>query len=163
MTKKSVPKFVVCLPFLVLVGLMTGCSSTPVAWNVKIHKPATIEVDLVGVKEREKPLLDAYSIDKYWSPDDPVRKDADKLSSDAKPTEDWLITRKDPKWKSWLNRGVGGVFIIANLPGNFDSGPDPRREYLPLTKGHWDAKKRTLEIEVQSSRILILTPEKPMK
>lgn len=149
------------LPLLVVVVLAAGCSSTPRAWTVKIKKPVTIEVDLVGVKDREKPQLESYAIDKYWSPDDPVRKDADKLASDVTTNEVWTVTRKDPKWDLWLNRGVTGLFIIANLPGSFEGSPDPRREYLPLAKKHWDAKKRTLEIEVQNSRILILTPEKP--
>jgi hypothetical protein len=59
-----------------------------------------------------------------------------------------------------MARRVEGVFIIANLPGRFEGGVDPRREYLPLDKRHWEAEKWTLEIEVQTSRIRILTPEK---
>jgi len=142
---------------------MVGCRSTPVAWNINIRKPPTIEVDLVAVKEREKPQLETYSIDKYWAPNDVLRQDADKVSADSSGSETWIITRKDEKWKSWLGRGASGLFIIANLPGSFEGSPDPRREYLPLTKDHWDAKKRTLEIEVQNSRIIVLTPEKPLK
>lgn len=157
----SVRKLGGWLPLLVLASMLVGCSSTPRAWNIKIKKSPAIEVDLVGVKEREKPQLEAYSIDKYWSPDDLVRKDADKLCSEVGTNEVWVVSRKDPKWNTWLNRGVSGLYIIANLPGSFEGSPDPRREYLPLTKSHWDAKKRTLEVEIQSSRIVILTPEKP--
>lgn len=149
------------LLLLAVAALAVGCSSTPRAWNIRIKKSPAIEVDLVGVKDREKPQLDAYSIDKYWSPDDLVRKDADKLCSEVSTNEVWVISRKDKHWDTWLNRGVSGLYIIANLPGSFEGSPDPRREYLPLAKKHWDAKKRTLEIEIQSSRIVILTPEQP--
>ena len=144
--------------------LFVGCGTTepkPVAWNITITKPAPIEVDLVAVTAREKPRFESYSLDKYWSPNDEERKSADKLTSE--PTETWIITKKDPKWKSWMGRRVVGLFIVANLPGNFEGGADPRREYLPLDKNHWDAKKSTLEIEVKENRILIRTPEKAVQ
>ena len=147
---------------LAVTVLVAGCGSSqpsPVAWNINIKKPAPIEVDLVAVTAREKPRFEAYALDKYWSPNDEERKGADKLTSE--PVDTWTITRKDPKWKAWLGRRVVGLYVIANLPGNFEGGADPRREYLPLDKGHWDPEeRRTLNIEVKENRILILTPEK---
>jgi len=149
------------LQLLAVSLLVAGCASSqpdPLAWNINVLKPAPIEVDLVAVTAREKSRFEAYSLDEYWSPSDPERKSADKLSSEL--TEKWVITKKDPKWKAWLGRRVVGLFVVANLPGNFGGGPDPRREYLPLDKKHWDAQKQTLDIEVKENRILILTPEK---
>lgn len=149
------------LQLLSVTLLVAGCGTSqpkPVAWNISVTKPAPIEVDLVAVTAREKSRFEGYALDKYWSPNDEERKSADKVTS--QPTESWTITKKDPKWKSWLGRRVVGLFVIANLPGNFEGGADPRREYLPLDKNHWDAKKQTLEIEVKENRILILTPEK---
>lgn len=135
-----------------------GCSSTkPVAWNIVITKPAPIEVDLVAVTAREKPRFETYPLDKYWSPNDDERKTADKITSE--PTDTWKVSKKDKKWEPWLNRRVIGLFVIANLPGNFDASPDPRREYLPIDKKHWDAQDQTLEIEVKENRIIIRTPE----
>lgn len=141
--------------------LIAGCGTSqpkPVAWNITITKPAPIEVDLVAVTAREKPRYESYPLDKYWSPSDEERKSADKLTSP--PTDTWTISKKDPKWKVWMSRRVIGLYVIANLPGNFESGADPRREYLPLDKHHWEARKQTLEIEVKENRILIRTPEK---
>lgn len=156
---------IVLLPALLstLVFGVVGCGTTkqkPVAWTIKITKPAGIEVDIVGVTTREKPRLEAYSVDKYWSPGDLERKNATKLTSPPQaPT--WQIDRKDPTWKEWLGRSVTGFFVIANLPGSFEGAADARREFLTLDKNHWDAKKNTLEIEVQENRIRVITPETP--
>jgi len=170
---QTLPKMLCVLFQLVGVSLLvTGCgtaSPKPVAWTIKITKPAAIEVDLVGVTEREKPRLAAYSIDKYWSPGDVERESfntasmTNRLTSPPNTTE-WVIDRKtaQAQWKAWLRRGVTGVFVIANLPGNFDA-PDARREFLTLDKNHWNASKQTLAIEVKENRILILTPEQPQQ
>lgn len=153
------------LPTWCAALLLAGCGTSqpkPVAWNITLTKPAPIEVDLVAVTAREKPRFAEYALDKYWSPNDDERKSADKLTSE--PTEKWVINKKDPKWKAWLGRRVVGLFVIANLPGNFEGGTDPRREYLPLDKHHWDPiTKQTLEIEVKENRILILTPEQAVQ
>jgi hypothetical protein len=153
----------VLLPALLITLLIgtVGCGTPkqkPVAWTIKITKPVSVEVDVVAVTTREKPRLESYSVDKYWSPDDLERKNAIKLTSPLQ-SATWVIDRKDPTWKKWLGRSVTGVYVIANLPGAFES-PDARREYLTLDKGKWNATKQTLEIDVQENRIQIVTPEK---
>jgi len=147
---------------LTLALAAAGCRTIPkpVAWNIVITKPAGIEVDLVGVTQREKPRLEAYSLDKYWSPGDLERKNADKLTSKPQ-TPSWLVSSTDPKWNKWLGRSVTDLCVIANLPGTFEGAADARREFLPLDKNHWLAKGQTLEIQVKENRILVLTPEKP--
>jgi hypothetical protein len=152
------------LPVLLLTLILggAGCGTPkqkPVAWTIKITKPTAIEVDLVGVTAREKPRLESYAMDKYWSPGDLERKNAGKLTSPPQ-TGTWVIEIKNPIWKQWLGRSVTGVFVIANLPGSFES-PDARREFLTLDKNHWDAKRHTLEIEVLENRIHVITPETP--
>lgn len=150
---------------LTLALVAVGCATAkpkPIAWNIIITKPAGIEVDLVGVTQREKPRLAAYAMDKYWSPRDLERQNADKLSSRPN-TASWDISDTDPIWKKWLGRSVSDICVIANLPGTFEGAADPRREFLPLDKKHWDAKGRTLEIIVQENRIQVLTPEQPQK
>jgi hypothetical protein len=156
---------IVLLPAL-LVGLalgVVGCGTTkpkPVAWTIKITKPAAIEVDLVAVTAREKPRVETYPMDKYWSPGDLERKNASKLTSPPQ-TGTWEIDLKNPIWKQWLDRSVTGCFVVANLPGSFEGAADARREFLTLDKNHWDAKRHTLEIEVQENRIRVITPEMP--
>jgi hypothetical protein len=149
---------------LALVLAAAGCATTPkpVAWNIKITKPTGIEVDLVGITQREKDRLAAYALDKYWSPGDLERKNADKLTSSPQ-TPSWSVPVGDPKWKKWLGRSVTDVCVIANLPGTFEGAADARREFLPLDKNHWLAQGQTLEIEIKENRILVLTPEKPQR
>ena len=114
----------------------------------------------MGVTAREKPRLEAYAMDKYWSPGDLERKNAFKTNSPSQ-TVTWEIGLKDSIWKQWLGRSVTGVFVIANLPGGSFEPPDARREFLTLDKNHWDAKRHTLEIEVLENRIHVITPETP--
>src|SRR5438093_2975693 len=64
---------------LIAVGCFGGSKIKPTAWNITIVKtntPASIEVDLIGITEEEKPEWDGYSIDKYWTPGDQKRADA---------------------------------------------------------------------------------------
>lgn len=156
---------IILLPLLCLslALMLSGCGTTkpkPVAWTIKITKSAAAEIDLVGVTAREKPRLEAYAMDKYWSPGDAERASGDKLTSDSQ-SGTWIITRKDPVWKRWLGRRVTGLFVIANLPGNFEGAVDPRREFLSIDKNDWEpAQKYTLEIQVLENRIKVITPEK---
>lgn len=165
MNFRSARKLRLPILLLVLVGVAVGCGTTkpkPVVWTIKITKPAGIEVDLVGVTMREKPRLEAYALDKYWSPQDKERKNADKITSRPQITS-WVVPVSDLTWKKWLDRSVTDVCVIANLPGTFEGTVDARREFLSLDKNHWIAKDRTLEIEIRENRILILTPEKPQR
>jgi len=146
---------------LALCLVVVGCGTPkpkPVSWTIKIIKPPAVEVDLIGVTQREKPRLEGYSVDKYWSPADPERKNADKLSSPANEPV-WTILKTDPKWNQLLGRNAIGFLLIANLPGKFEGAVDPRREFVPFDKRHWNAKKQTLEIKVQENGIVITTPE----
>mgnify|MGYP001360966184 CR=1 FL=1 len=157
---------IILLPVLLLTLVLggAGCGTAkpkPVAWTINITKPAGIEVDLVGVTAREKPRLESYAMDKYWSPGDLERKNAGKLTSPPQ-TGTWVIDLKNPIWKQWLDRSVTGFFVIANLPGTFEGAADARREFLTMDKNHWDPKQRyTLEIEVHENRIVVITPETP--
>jgi len=151
---------------LVLAALfLVGCGTTqPTPWNVSITKttPASIEVDLIGVTESEKPYWEGYNIDKYWTDGDLRRKNAKPLSQDFQSGKRWVVSVDDTKWQEWINRGATSLLVIANLPGHFDAGPaDPRRIFLPLEKAAWKAKNLTLEIEIQDTMILVLTAQKP--
>jgi hypothetical protein len=149
-----------------LFGLLaSGCASKqPQPWNVSIVKktPATIQVDLVGVRQGDKAEWAGRNITEYWSAGSQVRKDADKLSLNLKMGEPVVIPSTDPKWREWFQHGAQELLVIANLPGEFaPGGEDPRRKFLPLRSQDWEpAKKATLEIEVLQSRIQVLTPQK---
>jgi hypothetical protein len=163
------------LGLAVLAGLcvaLSGCKvvgggSKAAAWNLTITKatPATIEVDLVGVTPLDKTSLEGYPVDKYFSANDPRRTglkvDRDRLTRVLQSNEPWLIDRKDPIWAGWRERGVTELLVLARLPGRFEGGPnDPRRLFIPLQKGKWDAQGSTLEVEIQDTLIRVMTRQK---
>lgn len=150
---------------------LTGCKmlggSKAVPWTLKITKatPATIEVDVIGVAPLDKASLQGYPVDSYFSANDPRRTGLqvgrDRLTKVLQSSEPWVIERDDPIWQGWRNRGVTELLILARLPGRFESGPsDPRRLFIPLEKGAWDAKDKTLEIEIQDTLIRVMTRQK---
>lgn len=144
---------------LVIALLAPGCvfsksKAKPVAWNITITKatPASIEVDLIGVTDDEKKFYDGLSMDSYW-PNSQVRRDADKLSTILQ-DQPWTITQDDPIWAKWKARGVTTLLVVADLPVPNGLWKVP----LTLDKRAWDAKNRTLEIEIQNTLIRVETP-----
>lgn len=143
---------------------MAGCSSTPkgkpTAWNISITKKTTasIEVDLIGVaSQNEETFLNGLSREQYWTPDSQIRKDADKLGNKLtkflQEDKPWVISRDDPQWSKWLDRGVYELFVVARLPEASGDWKVP----LPLDKKAWVAKDKTLEIVVVDSGISVQT------
>ena len=158
---------ITCLSVLLLAMVLVaaGCAGSSKIkakpWNVSITKkvPASIEVDLIGIAETEKLVWEGYSIDKYWTPGDPRRASADKLTESLEMGTPWKIDAKNPQWNKWINRGAKYLVIIARLPGRFEPGPaDPRRVVLSLDKRAWEGK--TLEFEVYDAEIRPLTAPK---
>lgn len=147
------------------IGVACGTPKVkPRPWNLNITKttPASIEVDLIGVNEIERPAWEGYDLDKYWQPGDLRRANADKLSMNLQTGSPWVIPRNDPKWQRWMQRGATDLLLIANLPGSFTPGPaDPRRVFIPLDKNAWKASRDTLQIEVQDNLVRVMTPQNP--
>lgn len=174
---------------LVMVMLMliaSGCciSNKSKAFNVNVSLDEdswktftggvipSLEVDIVGINDNEKPKWDAYSPGKYFSPNDPRRRDADRhtVTFTDEDREAKELSRKDPIWKEkWLGKkgkGAKWLFILVNLPGIDQDHPedsDPRKLVLPLACKEWGWKVKTLDIEIKSSTIVCKTPLKPKK
>ncbi len=151
--------------------LFAGCHPAPTGsrFNVEVIpgndvKQASVEVDLIGATEREKAFWESYSIDKYWEPGDPVRRDAEKYSLRLDNGRARALAVPDPIWNKWLNRGALYLVVIAQLPGDFKGlARDPRREVLSLDKRNWKTSNARLEIEIQERQIRVLTVERPRK
>jgi hypothetical protein len=160
----------------VLSLLAAGCAShsapptrgSVVPWTIKITKvtPASVEVDLFGVNKSD----DAYwrnsvQMDSYWKPKSPLRQSAiDRYEAKSTRFDSpgaFVLESKDPIWAKWSSYGSYELAIMANLPGSFPNpAADPRRIFLPLGKKEWDAKGRTLEIEILEGQIRVVTPPK---
>ena len=147
-----------------LSQLLVSCQSThpqPAAWDLVITKtvPASIEVDLIGISDIERPAWEGYDLDQYWTAGDSRRAKADKLSKNLETGQPWVVSRTDHQWQKWLSHGASQLLIMANLPGHFAPGPtDPRRTFLPLAPDRWKTKNGRLDIEVQDTIVRPLTP-----
>jgi len=176
------PRFVTYRWFWAMALLMLiggGCGAKPYSVVVRLDEQSwirafgdtipSLEVDLVGVNESEKPTWESYPVSSYFSPNDPVRRDADRktftfTSSDR---NDKTLESKDPIWKKqWVGqqgKGAKWLFVIANLPGSDAAArgsQDPRLLVLPLQRDKWPWRTKVIEIDVQSSMIRCKTPLK---
>jgi hypothetical protein len=166
--------FVSCSALLLsLVLLAPGCSSAghksgkAKAWNVKITKStvASVEVDLLGISSPE----DSYwrrsvKPDDYWNPNKPIRKQASNRMKSTRFEEGstFVLKSDDATWNKWLSYGATELLVMANLPGKYSNDEaDPRRLIIPIGKNDWQAKDKTLELEILDSQIRVLTPAKP--
>jgi hypothetical protein len=166
--EKSLPGLLLLLTTLVLIA--SGCSSAPKQWNVKLTKttPASVRVDLVGVSKLEDAHWRSIKPDEYWKENSPIRKDVENRRKTTKfeENQEFTLSADDPIWQIWARPGLYELMIIAELGGanaanRFDNGPaDPRRLILPLKAKDWNAKKNTLEIQINDGQVLPLTPPK---
>jgi hypothetical protein len=164
--------------------LLTGCG-TPKAgkattWNLEIaaNTAQSVRLDVVGINELDKPDWQALAVDEYWNPDNAIRKNAQRLSfevvdgkinlAEAKGVVDKNLTglgtskiqisRLHSIWKQWMGRRDVGVVVIGYFPGGSSDRPDPRKRILPLYSKYWETKNKVLRVELQDSRIQVLTP-----
>lgn len=153
---------IICLLILsASILVQVGCtSSRPVAWNVSITKKTTasIQVDLIGVATKnEENFLNGVSAEEYWKPNSQIRNDQRKLgylqSKSLQMDQPWVLSRNDPQWQTWLDRGVFELYVIARLP----EAVGDWKVTLPLSKKVWAAKNKTLEIVVVDSGISVQT------
>lgn len=161
---------------LLLLGIIAGCTSTPVArnFNVRIEVDAalaasSVQLDLVGANAiSDLPKWQTYSVSDYWQPGDPLRRDSDKAVlrfGPGKPTIQ-SFSGSDPIWNRWLRTGALYLVVLVDLPGiaaDREGNADPRRLILPLDKAEWARGTETIELRVQESGIRLLTPKKTVK
>jgi len=136
----------------------------------------SLEVDLVGINDGEKPTWENYPIGKYFSPNDRWRRDADRVTKTFTTNDrgDKTFSRYNPIWSKWIGRpavslsgaqgkGVKWLFVIANIPGigeDMPGGQDPRRIILPLKGSSWPFRTKKIEIVIKSSMAVCTTPTK---
>lgn len=157
---------------VVLCLFMPGCGSPgrksgkPVAWNIKLIKVtgASVEVDLIGISPSELSYWNHVDITKYFATTgDPVREQAADRAKRTRFEEgnEFLLKADDPIWTKWLSYGTSELVILASLPKRVGEGEaDQRRRILSIGKKEWQAKGKTIEIEILDSQIRPLTAPK---
>ena len=167
-------RFRYCISGLLLFGLLTGgCSSMrgsrPV--NVTASDPIcskSVEVHLVGINSSEKDLWETMSMTDYWTPGNQLRKSAQEYTYVIKFGQGpCMVTlgKKDPIRRTWKNRKIEYMFVLADLPGVFTDSPgnaDARRMQLPATNSkRWGFRDKKIDIRIEESNIVSLTIPAP--
>ena len=146
-------------------------SSKPAAQNIKITIDKTLEntsiqIDLVGANPvSDLSKWETYSVTEYWQPGNATRRDADRATLDfgrGKPSTQ-VFSKKDSRWKRWLDTGAARLVILADLPGVAAGGTnDQRRLIIPIDAKSWQKSGGDpIEILVQESGLRLLTPRTP--
>lgn len=125
----------------------------------------TFEIDFVGLTPTEKPRMEAYSVDEYFTPDNPFRNNAEKFT--MRFSNAWqgpfTLEKGNPIWDKWFKRGVTEVVAISNLPGVWKAKggtADGRKLSLPIDKDRWP-DGRDVSIQVNPSGLVLLSPLLP--
>ena len=165
------------IPLAVLALFVgSGCATSagkPRSFEVRVTVDKSLEftslqVDLIGANTlADLPKWTTYSVTSYWQPDNPQRRDANKITHQfghGLPAS-VVLGREDPRWQEWLRSGVAHLVVMADLPGVATDQPgnaDPRRLIIPLDRKLW-SYGAPLEIVIQEGGIKLLTKQKPGK
>ncbi|RFC44875.1 MAG: hypothetical protein DVB28_000851 [Verrucomicrobia bacterium] len=141
--KVSSPTFLshINVLFLLCLGvLLSACSSLQ---EVRVSaapslRRASIQVDIAGVNQLERGIVEGAPISKYFQPGNTVRlglqTQAMRFGGDQPFSQS--VTAESPVWKGWLAKKSVDIVVLADVPGVFDDLPgeaDPRRKILPLS------------------------------
>lgn len=125
-----------------------------------------VEVDLVAIQETDDSIR-AYPVDNWFSGEDKQRSAAAGYTRSLTfgPGNEGSVTisKNDPIWKKWQERGYKDlvVFATSRTMRASPSGIDSRRKVIPLTNDKWDVGQ--INFEVKSSGVECSTPMKIQK
>ena len=161
---------------LAMLAIAQGCSSKPemaernviVSLDESLARATAVQVDILGANETELARLTSWPVDEYWRDASMNKVPSDrktlKLSSSMRSA---TLSRSDPVWQQWRNKGAMHLVAIGFIPGLSGSGEgdrDRRRIILPLDKNRWKEPLVDIQIIVSQSGMTSPTqPEPPKK
>jgi hypothetical protein len=163
-------RFRSCVLELLLFGLLAGGCSVirgSKSVNVTASDPIckkSVEVHLVGINSSEKDLWETMSMTDYWTPGNQLRKSAKEYTYVIQFGRGPCMAslgKKDPIWRTWKDRKVEYLFVLADLPGVFTDSPgnaDARRLQLPAANSkRWGWRNKKIDIRIEESNVVTLT------
>lgn len=153
---------------LVISILVSGCTAIPMpaphTIRVEIASAlvgSSLQVDVIGVNSFELPKWQTYSVSRYWTPGDPLRRDAEKVTFRFAPgvALTLQLPADDSIWTRWLRSGTAYLVLLSDLPGAVSDqlgNDDPRRIVLPLDTRLWG--NLPIHILVEEKGLRVLTP-----
>lgn len=115
----------------------------------------SLEVDFVGINDNEKAWLSSYKLNKYFQPENPMRKTLQPYtmvfsSNDEKHFQ--RLSKSEKEWSLWKRKGAKELFIAVNLPGIED---DNARKIIMEIRSYI-GKRIPLYIEVTPTGISLI-------
>jgi hypothetical protein len=166
-------KQVMALFALTLMALLSAGCCEPKSYNVTVElnkemrdslPSRNIEIHFVAVSDKENERWKAYSLTKYWQPNDVMRESLPtyKMVFDPSKSAPQTLSNRDPIWNQWLSSNATTLYVLALLPGMMADAPgdeDPRRQILSLKKCRW--KTNDIRLEVIRTRLVTNTQQLP--
>jgi hypothetical protein len=157
--------------------VLGGCGSARMTThniNVSLDEALTkpgatpsVQVDIFGVSEKEKPLWESADVSKYWTTTRADVKDRRTFSFGPGKTSPQTLKRSDEVWGKWRERDAMYLVVITDLPAPPGGGAaDARRWVLELASDWWEHKKADdpINVTVQRTRLDINPmPKSPAK
>ena len=141
-----------------------GCSCNPKRYNVSVEHPdkidKAIEVDVIAVGPTAEQRWKTEPVSKYFAPGNDLRRDAEQhtfrfnLGGERKQQ----LSREAEIWKQWMKRGATTLFVVGDLPGDFQDSKgnqDGRRLVLPLNECRWPDDLTTIPIIIKDSGLQV--------
>lgn len=115
----------------------------------------SLEVDIAGINDNEKSWISSYKLNKYFQPDNPMRKTLQPYTmvfsnDDDKHYQKFSHSAKE--WDLWKRKGAKELFIAVNLPGIED---DNARKILMEIRSYI-GKRLPLFIEIKPTGISLI-------
>lgn len=123
---------------------------------------AQLQVDLVGISPTDADLA-TYPVDSWFAGGNEKRQAAQPYTKAFVFSEPGVVTIEpsDPIWKTWQDRGVTQLLILASHKNiKFVAGSESRSKLIPLTTDRW--KTRRIDVVVKSGGIEVPTAMEPL-
>lgn len=123
---------------------------------------AQLQVDLVGISPTDKDLA-SYPVDSWFAGGNEKRQAAQSYTKAFVFTEPGVMTinANDPIWKTWKDRGVTQLLILASHKNiKYVAGSESRSKLIPLTTDRWKVKR--IDVVVKSGGVEVPTAMEPL-
>lgn len=115
----------------------------------------SLEVDIVGINDREKSWVSSYKLNKYFQPENPMRRNLQPYtmifsSDDEKHYQ--MFSHSEKEWDLWKRKGAKELLIAVNLPGL--ANDDARKILMEIRS--YVGRRLPLYIEITSKGLSLL-------
>jgi len=141
--------------------LLCGCQSgfqVPVTLADNLRN-ASVQVQIIGIDDLAVPKWSSINMTDYWAPGSPMMPDRQKikiLDFDPGKVQTLTLSKNDPVWRTWSDREITHLVVLANIPGAFPSregNADARRLIIDLRHAWYESGPSSYAFTVSAQGI----------